>query len=315
MRDKENRTIDYLRLSVTDLCDLRCQYCMPAGGIEKREHADILRVEELVKITEAAVSLGVRKVRITGGEPLVRRGILDLCGQIARIEGLSSLCMTTNGVRLAEMAGPLRDVGVDRLNISLDTMDPDRYRMLTRGGDVDVVWRGIEAAERAGFDRLKLNVVLLGGINDDEIASFVALTKERPWQVRFIELMPMGACAGWEAARFLPADAVLETVPTLQPEANEGVAAIYRAPGHAGTVGLIRPLTAHFCATCNRLRVTADGRLKPCLHSDQEIPLRGLHGDALREAFQTALAEKPLRHALDSATPSETHRKMHEIGG
>ncbi len=315
MNDTLGRKITYLRLSVTDLCNLRCIYCMPEHGVPKRAHSEICSLEELCDMAAAAVSLGVRKVRITGGEPLVRRGVVSLCRMLRALPGLEELCLTTNGVRLPELAAPLREAGVDRLNISLDTLRPERYRSITRIGELSSVLRGLDAAEAAGFSHTKLNCVLMGGVNDDEIEDFVRLTQERPISVRFIELMPMGACAKWEKARFLPAGAVLDRVPELVPAGTDGVSRLYRIPGAAGTVGLIEPMSHAFCAECSRIRITADGKLKPCLHADTEIALRGLHGEALLDAIRQGIARKPERHALTRDGQSHAGRCMSEIGG
>ena len=314
MLDGCGRAIDYLRLSVTDLCNYRCRYCMPAEGVCKRPHADILSVEELVEVGQAAVACGVKKIRLTGGEPLVRRGILDICRGLRAIPGLEELCLTTNGSLLPSMAAPLRDAGVDRLNISLDTLRPDRFADITRLGSLSDILEGIQAAESAGFEHLKLDTVLIGGFNDDEIGDFLALTMKHPWEVRFIELMPMGPCAGWEKGCFLSADEVVNRYPALQRIDNCGVARRYRLPGARGTVGLISPLSHTFCGDCRRIRVTSDGRLKSCLHSAAEIPLRGLHGAALEEAIRQGILQKPLRHHL-AEHPSDTPRNMNQIGG
>lgn len=315
MNDTLGRKITYLRLSVTDLCDLRCIYCMPEHGVPKRAHSEICSPEELCDMAAAAVSLGVRKVRITGGEPLIRRGVVSLCRMLRALPGLEELCLTTNGVRLPELAAPLREAGVDRLNISLDTLRPERYRSITRIGELSSVLRGLDAADAAGFSHTKLNCVLMGGVNDDEIEDFVRLTQARPLSVRFIELMPMGACAKWEKARFLPAGAVLDRVPELVPAGTDGVSRLYRIPGAAGTVGLIEPMSHAFCAECSRIRITADGKLKPCLHADTEIALRGLHGEALLDAIRQGIARKPERHALMRDGESHAGRCMNEIGG
>lgn len=312
MEDRYQRNITYLRLSVTDLCNLRCRYCMPAEGVHKRDRRDICSVEELVEIARAAADCGVTKVRLTGGEPLVRRGILDICRGVAGIRGIRELCMTTNGVLLPQMAEDLRRAGVDRVNISLDTLRPSRYAHITRVGRLEDALAGIRAAKEAGFPDIKLNVVLMKGFNDDEIRDFAALTVERPLEVRFIELMPIGQGT---AENYLPARAVLEACPALQPVDVGGVAARYRLPGARGLVGLIQPMSHRFCAFCDRIRVTADGRLKPCLHSEQEIPLRGLRGEALRTAIRTGVAAKPLRHQLVETGHSGTCRDMNEIGG
>ncbi len=312
MQDLCARNITYLRLSVTDLCSLRCRYCMPAGGVPKRDHGDIRSVEELVEITQAAVDCGVRKVRLTGGEPLVRRGILDICRGVSAISEVEELCLTTNGAALSQLAKPLRETGVDRLNISLDTLRPERYAYMTRGGRLEDVFRGLGAAAEAGFTGTKLNVVLMKGFNEDEIPDFVSLARRYPIEVRFIELMPIGEGG---TAQFLPAQAVLDACPDLRPIEGSGVARRYRSPGGRGAVGLIEPMSHRFCAACDRIRVTADGKLKPCLHSSQEIPLRGLHGGALRQAIQAGVAAKPERHHMNETGRSEAGRNMHQIGG
>ena len=314
MQDSHGRTIDYLRLSVTDLCNYRCRYCMPEEGVEKGLHGSVLSVEECREIAQAAVRCGVRKIRITGGEPLVRRGILDICRTLRAIPELEELCLTTNGSLLPELAKPLRDAGVDRLNISLDTLQPERFREITRRGTLAEVLAGIQAAENAGFRNLKLDTVLMGGVNDDEIGDFLNLTREHPWEVRFIELMPMGPCAGWPRERFLPVTEVLNRFPELEEIEPGGVARRYRLPGALGTVGLIAPMSHEFCGDCRRIRITADGRLKGCLHSREEQPLRGLHGPALEEAIRQGILQKPLRHHLTEHA-SATPRTMNQIGG
>ena len=312
MRDRCARDITYLRLSVTDLCSLRCRYCMPEEGVPKRDHGDICSVEELVEIARAAGGCGVRKVRLTGGEPLVRRGILDICRGISAIPQVEELCLTTNGLALPQLAEPLREAGVNRLNVSLDTLRSDRYAYMTRTGRLEDVLQGLKAAAKAGFTGTKLNVVLMKGFNDDEIPDFLDLSRRYPVEVRFIELMPIGEGRN---AQFLPAEAVLESNPDLRPLEGSGVARRYRFPGGRGTVGLIEPISHRFCAGCDRIRVTADGKLKPCLHSSQEIPLRGLHGEALRQAIQAGIAAKPERHHMNETGRSEAGRSMHQIGG
>lgn len=314
MRDQFDREITYLRVSVTDLCNLRCLYCMPEGVCRKR-HEDILSFEEIAEITAAAAKLGVRKVRITGGEPLVRRGVTELCRMIAAVPGVEEIDLTTNGTLLRTHAAALREAGVGRVNISLDSLDPDKYRYITGGGELSAALDGICAAREAGFAPIKLNTVLIGGFNDDEIPGFVELTRTEPLELRFIELMPMGGRFG--KAAYLPVDTVLERVPALEPIAgNGGVARLCRLPDGRGRVGLISPLSRHFCDTCNRLRLTSDGCIKPCLHSDREIPIRGKHGDELLETLRQAIYEKPRMHgALDAEHPSGAGRSMNTIGG
>ena len=313
MVDSYARAITYLRISITDRCNYRCRYCMPDGGIEKCAHGDICSLEELRDMAAAAVRCGVRKIRVTGGEPLVRRGAVDFCRMLAEIPGVEELCVTTNGSLLAEQAAALREAGVTHLNISLDTLKEGRFRTITRLGTLsDVLW-GIEAAERAGFEKIKLNCVLLGGVNDDEIADFAALTRAHDWQVRFIERMPMGC--GRDFGAYLPAQAVLERCPELEAISHDGVAACYRFPGAKGTVGLIAPMSHAFCSECSRVRITADGKLKPCLHSAAELSLRGLSGDELEAAIRRGILMKPERHHMDETGETEAQRGMFAIGG
>lgn len=312
MLDGCAREITYLRLSATDLCNLRCRYCMPAEGVAKREHSGICSIEELTEITRQAAALGVRKVRITGGEPLVRRGIITLCRNIAALDGVEEVCLTTNGMALPRFAAPLREAGVSRLNVSLDTLRPDRFAHMTRVGRLDHVLDGLRAAKAAGFTGTKLNVVLLKGFNEDEIPDFVDLACRYPLEVRFIELMPSGEGAQVE---FLPASAVLDAYPALEEAGESGSARRYRIPGGEGMVGLIEPLSHRFCHRCDRIRVTADGKLKPCLHSGQEIPLRGLAGEGLREAIRSGITAKPPRHYMAETGRSGAGRRMNQIGG
>ena len=318
MKDAFQREITYLRISLTDLCNLRCAYCMPPEGVEKRDHCQILSLEEIGEIAREAVSLGVRKIRLTGGEPLVRRGMLSLCRDLRDIPGLEELALTTNGLLLPDMAAELKAAGVDRVNISLDTLDHKKYRRITRGGSLDAALAGLQAAKDAGLTPLKLNCVLIGGFNDDEIPALAALTRQEPVEVRFIELMPIGDAAGFGPEAYLPCEAVLERLPELTPveEAAGGVAERFRLPGAAGTVGLIRPLSRCFCVRCDRIRLTADGCLKPCLHSREEIPLRGLHGSELRQKLAEAILRKPERHGeLSASVRSQAARDMNQIGG
>ena len=313
MIDNYGRTIEYLRLSVTDLCNYRCIYCMPPDGVPKRPHAEILSIEELTEIASAAITLGIRKIRLTGGEPLVRRGIFTLCRNIKAIDKTVELSMTTNGSLLVNAADELRAAGVDRLNISLDSLNAEHYRAITRGGELSDALSGIKAAEDAGFTDTKINAVLLGGINDAEVIDFINLTRDHAIGVRFIELMPIGEVAHWPRERFLSAEFVASLLDEAQLERYDGVAQIYRLPGYKGTVGLITPLSHSFCDRCNRVRVTADGKLRPCLHSDIEISLRGLHGEELIAALREGILMKPMRHHLGEY--HSTGRYMNEIGG
>lgn len=286
---------------------------MPPQGVTKQKHTDICSFEELRDMAEAAVKCGVRKIRVTGGEPLVRRGIVDFCKMLKEISGVEELCVTTNGSLLPSLAETLKSSGVDRLNVSLDTLRPERFEQITRLGSLSDVLEGLEAAKAAGFDKIKINCVLLGGVNDDEIANFVNLTRENDYQVRFIERMPMGFGASFGS--FVPASRVLEVCPELEELSVEGVAKRYKVKGYKGEVGLITPLSNEFCPACNRIRVTCDGKLKPCLHSDSEILLRNLHGQELEDAICRGILAKPEHHHLNVDGVTQTHRAMNQIGG
>ena len=316
MLDKFGREISYLRLSVTDLCNLRCRYCMPEEGVPKKDHAAMLTEDEMILAVEAAASLGITKLRITGGEPLVKKNILSICRRAARVPGIREVCMTTNGLRLPELAVPLREAGVRRLNISLDTLDPEKYAQITRCGVLSDALAGIHAALEAGYDKIKLNAVLIGGFNDDEIEEMAKLTLRYPLDMRFIELMPMGE-NGFGKEAYLPYTEVLRRLPELMPLPGEGGAAkLYRLPGALGNVGLISPVSAHFCSGCNRLRLTADGKLKPCLHSSAEYPIKGLDKAGMTAVMREAILGKPEWHgALDYDNRSQSARSMNRIGG
>ena len=316
MLDKFGREITYLRLSVTDLCNLRCRYCMPEEGVAKKDHAAMLTEDEMILAVEAAASLGITKLRVTGGEPLVKKNILSICRRAAQVPGIWEVCMTTNGLRLPELAVPLRSAGVRRLNISLDTLDPDKYAQITRCGVLSDALAGIHAALKAGFEKIKLNAVLIGGFNDDEIEKMAKLTLRYPLDMRFIELMPMGE-NGFGKEAYLPYTEVLRRLPELMPLPQEGGAAkLYRLPGAMGNVGLISPVSAHFCSGCNRLRLTADGKLKPCLHSTAEYPIKGLDKAGMTAVMEEAILGKPEWHGLlDYANRSQSARSMNRIGG
>ncbi|MBR6259700.1 MAG: GTP 3',8-cyclase MoaA [Oscillospiraceae bacterium] len=313
MKDDFGRNIRYLRLSVTDLCQMRCLYCMPAEGVQKLEHDSILTVEECIEVCRVCAELGVNKIRLTGGEPLVRRGIVDICRGIARIPGVEELCITTNGLLLPKYAADLKAAGVTRVNLSLDTLDPEKLRRITRTGNVTDVLAGLEAAEKY-FGHTKINSVLIGGINDD-ITDMVALTRDRDIEVRFIELMPIGECSDWPEERFVSAEAILKRVPQLEYIGDKGVSMLYQVPGWKGRVGLIRPMSHKFCSACDRIRITADGKLKPCLHSATEIPLKGLHGEELKNTVASAIKAKPQSHLMDETHHSDSLRGMSGIGG
>ena len=317
MIDHYSRNITYLRLSVTELCNLRCRYCMPEDGICKKKHSEIMTEEEMITAVEAAAALGITKVRITGGEPLVKPNILAICRRTAAVRGIKEVCLTTNGTLLSDLAPPLKEAGVQRINLSLDTLDAEKYAYMTRRGKLSDALQGLEAALSAGFAKVKINTVLMGGFNDDEILSLAALTKEYPVDVRFIELMPMGESDDFSEASFLPCGAVLERFPQAIPDLQDnGVAKTYRLPGAKGSIGLISPLSDHFCGRCNRIRLTADGKLKPCLHSAEEYALKGLTIQGMREQFRIAIkAKPPCRPELSPHCPSHAGRHMNQIGG
>jgi len=318
MLDNFGRKINYLRISVTDLCNLRCAYCMPADGVEKKEHQNILRQEEIENIARAAVKLGIDKVRITGGEPLVRKGIVQLVENLANINGLRDLSMTTNGILLKKYARDLKKAGLNRINVSLDSLNHAKYKQMTRCGNLDDVLEGIRIAQEVELSPLKINVVLVGGYNDDEIEDFVSLTLKHNVEVRFIELMPLGEAKTWVESSFVSNDIVLSKVPKLiaLPFKGHGtVARMYKLPNGKGKVGLISPISSHFCNYCNRIRVTPDGKLKSCLHSDQEINLKNTHPDELEKLIFEGIKAKPSKHHIDTTNASEAHRNMNEIGG
>lgn len=304
MKDECGRNIDYIRISITDLCNLRCRYCMPECGVGKKSHFDIIRFEEIIDLLKAATKTGISKVRFTGGEPLVRRGVVSLVGMIKEIPGIKEITMTTNGQLLAGTAQALNDAGLNRVNISLDTLRKDRYEFISRGGNIGNVLEGIKAAKTAGLLPVGINVVLIKGFNDDEIRDFIELTRKDEIEIRFIELMPIGECAeGFFNGRSVPNSIVLEKAPELAalPAGDEKICVYYRLPDSKGRVGLIDSLSHKFCSLCNRLRVTADAKIKPCLHSDLEINIRQMRGEdrSYENILKYAISQKPVSHRLD----------------
>ena len=313
MKDRFGRNITYLRISVTDLCNLRCKYCMPESGVESLCHSDILSIEEIVEIVKVASKNGIKKIRLTGGEPLVRRGFINLCKQISKIDEIEDIAITTNGVYLKEMADELFENKVRRINFSLDTLIKEKYNDITRRNDFDKTMESLFYAIKKGF-KVKINVVLIGGFNDDEIQDFVNLANKYDLEVRFIELMQIGETANWSKDKFVSNKIVLEKVPKLEFDGVSGVAKIYKIKGQKGRIGLISPISCSFCEDCNRIRLTSDGKLKPCLHSKDEINLKGLSGEELEEVFKRGIFEKPEKHHLEDGK-SESARDMNKIGG
>lgn len=318
MIDSCGRKINYARISITDLCNLRCKYCMPEEGVTKKDCGEILRIEDFISIAKALIELGIDKIRLSGGEPLVRRGVITLARQIGSMSGLKDFAITTNGILLPQFAEELKNAGVKRVNISLDTLRADRYRGITRGGDITHVLNGLDVALKTGFDRVKINVVLIKGFNEDEISDFVNMTSEKPVDVRFIELMPFAGQQDFAYGRYIPGTAVLERCRELVPSERDdpsSPAMYYSLAGAMGKVGLIEPISHKFCDNCNRLRITADGHIIGCLHCSRELDLREKLNDprGLKSLILQAVSEKPKTHRLEKGQLME--RDMGKIGG
>ena len=325
--DSLGRQITYLRISVTDRCNSRCVYCMPLAGVPWKSHDEILRYEEITEIVRVMAAEGVRAVRLTGGEPLVRPNLPELVGMLAAIPGIEDISLTTNGLLLEQQAEDLARAGLKRINVSLDTMKPELFQRITRVGSIERVMRGLDAAEKYGLTPIKINMVVMRGINEDEIIPMARLSISRPWHVRFIELMPLGNQQPWGDGFPLPETmyypireirAHLETLglETVTDKSGNGPAVEYHLHGAQGRVGMIAALGEAFCGTCNRLRLTADGTIRPCLMSAEEVNLK----DALRSGqpilplIQQAVNVKPLGHELASR-PAPEGRCMLQIGG
>jgi cyclic pyranopterin phosphate synthase len=325
--DSFGRTINYLRISVTDRCNLRCVYCLPHGEIAWQPPEALLTSEEIIRVAAGFAKLGVSQVRLTGGEPLVRPDLLEIVQGLAKTPGIGEVSLTTNGIMLADLAEPLVRAGLSRVNISLDTLQVEKYRWLTRGGSISRVWRGIEAAERSGLVPVKINVVVVRGLNAVELPELARLTLEHDWHVRFIEMMPVANEEEWgegfpaAGERYYPvsqmqADLVdLGLEPAEGPVGN-GPARTFRLRGARGTLGFISPIGDHFCARCNRMRLTADGSLRPCLLQDSELNVREAlrRGENIEELLREAVQRKPAGHALAVGELPAT-RRMAQIGG
>ena len=319
------RHLKYLRISVTDRCNLRCVYCMPRDLIPKLTHEDILTYEEILRILKIGIGLGINKVRVTGGEPLVRKGIFTFLKTLCEVEGLQDVSLTTNGVTLKKHAREIRDAGIKRLNISLDTLDPDRFKQITGRNSFDRVWQGILAAHEMGFQPLKINVVALAGINDDELEKMAALTFEYPFHVRFIEHMPIGKNNIGVSGQLLTPDikrkiAGLGKLIPVKSGVTDGPAERFKIEGARGEVGFISALSHHFCKSCNRLRLTAGGQLRPCLLSDRQVDLKAaLRGTAsdeeVADLYIAAVKIKQAHHGLAARIPSAITGQMSSIGG
>jgi len=323
LRDGFLRVIDYLRISVTDRCNLRCIYCMPPEGIEPFHHGDILSYEEILRIVRVGAGLGVRKVRLTGGEPLTRKDLAFLVSGIREIKGIEDLSLTTNGILLQKHAAELASAGLDRVNISIDSFRPERFREITRGGDLEAVLRGVDAAKKAGLLPVKINMVPLRGVNDDEIGDFARLTIDSDCHVRFIEFMPSGTAGIWGPEKYIPTSELQAAISRISPLSpvrlrRNGPSKYFRFEGAKGVIGFISALSHHFCSECNRLRLTAEGKIRPCLFSETEIDLRAAirGGDADNEVerlLRLAIEIKPKEHNL-RGEGSEVNKSAHCSG-
>lgn len=325
--DSYNRPIDYLRISVTDRCNLRCVYCMPSEGIALMGADNILRYEELIRIASVAVKHGITKIRITGGEPLIRKGIVEFIAELAKLNGIVDLSLTTNGVLLKKFALSLKKAGLTRVNVSMDSLNKEKFHKITRGDFLESVLDGLEEAERVGLNPLKINCVAIKGFNDDEILDFALLTKKKPYHIRFIEYMPFDAQAAWDRDKCISASQIMEKINNFQqliplgdPEKRTGPARRYKFIDGIGEVGFINPVSDHFCGTCNRLRLTADGKLRTCLFSDAELDIKaairnGCTDREIEDLLFRAVKEKPERHHISDNVFKKCSRTMNFIGG
>jgi GTP 3',8-cyclase len=328
LSDSFQRPINYLRVAVTDRCNLRCVYCMPEDGVPWMPHPNILSYEELITIIQAGADLGISKIRITGGEPLVRLGIVDFIQMISRIKGINDIAMTTNGIYLAKYAADLKKAGLNRVNVSLDTLKPEKFKQICRGknegAEMGNVLEGIRAAKEAGLNPVKINMVVMVGVNDDEILDFARKTINEDWHVRFIELMPFTGHDGRTPAGLTAKDIKkrIDPLGKMEPYKHtwgNGPAKYYQLPGAKGTIGFITALSEHFCISCNRLRLTADGKLRPCLMSETMIDLReplrsGISSDKLKDLIKEAVTAKPMGHHLtEGQRPND--RPFCQVGG
>jgi GTP 3',8-cyclase len=323
--DSYGRRIDYLRISLTDRCNFRCVYCMPAVGMQFMPRPELLTNDELLLVVRAAAAAGFRKIRLTGGEPSIRPDLVELVRAIKATPGIEHVAMTTNGLRLAKQAEPLKQAGLDRVNVSIDTLDPEKFRQVTRGGRLEMVWEGIEAADRARLHPIKLNAVVIRGLNDEEVLRLASLTLKYAWEMRFIEVMPLVGVAGVAQDGVVKSEELIEQLQkTFGPLEDLGLAPSdsarrYRIPGAPGKIGFISAVSDPFCSTCNRMRLTADGRLHLCLLRDDELDLRAaIRGGAtlteIEQLIRHAVYVKPWGHGLpDNVLP--TLRGMSQLGG
>lgn len=326
MLDTFCRDINYLRISVTDRCNLRCRYCMPEEGIDKTIHNNILSFEDMARLVKVATTVGIRKIRLTGGEPLVRKNITGLINFINQIETIDDIAITTNGVLFSDMADDLKTAGLDRVNVSLDTLDDHKFKYITRVGELSEVKKAIYKALDLGLHPVKINTVVIKGFNDDELMRFADLAYSYPLHVRFIEFMPIGDLLYWKKDRVMTVAEIQKVIGEkyqLQPAAmikGNGPAKYYKVEGGAGSVGFISPMSNHFCSACNRIRMTAEGKLRGCLYDKREIDLQeainaGASDEDLKKLFIKTINLKPSEHHMDKGWGTDNQRKMYQIGG
>lgn len=326
LQDTFTRSINYLRISLTDQCNLKCFYCTPEGWQQKLASNELLSYEELLRVAKLAVAMGIRKIRLTGGEPLVRRQVLYFIRKLGALAGLDDIRLTTNGILLDEFAAKLLAAGVKKINISLDSLQRRRYAEITGGDRFPEVWRGIELARDLGFSPIKINMVVLRGVNDDELLDFARLTLTQPYQVRFIEFMPIGVDSLWGTEKYISSVEIkkrVETIGVMLPVTSdkmEGPARVYRFEHAVGSLGFISPLSHHFCDKCNRLRLTAPGKLRSCLLSDEETDLKfflrnGCTDDEIKQIIMATVKTKPKGHLLTEINRGSCHGQMSRIGG
>ncbi len=326
MVDRHGRNINYLRISITDRCNLRCRYCMPYTGVEKVEHVSILSLEEIARLVRVAAGAGIRKVRLTGGEPLVRRNVAQLVRYIKEVPEIDDISLTTNGVLFSGMAEELKAAGLDRVNFSLDSLVPEKFQYITRVGNLDTVREAIDKALDLNLHPVKINTVLIRGFNDNEIMAFADLAYRRPLHVRFIEFMPIGDLQYWNRDNIVTSRETKNIITRHYRLAEakkikgSGPARYYNLEGGQGSVGFISPMSNHFCSECNRIRMTADGKLRGCLYDKREVDLKqamlyGASDEQLREIFMETISSKPDKHNMNNGWGAENRRKMYQIGG
>ncbi|MCX7884242.1 MAG: GTP 3',8-cyclase MoaA [Caloramator sp.] len=319
MKDGWGRDINYMRISVTDRCNLRCIYCMPEEGIKKKQHEDILRYEDILKIVKCCAKLGINKIRLTGGEPLIVKDIDKLIYEISKIDGIEDIGITTNGILLKDMAKDLKKCGLKRVNISLDTLKEEKFKKITRKGNLKNVLEAIEECLRIGLSPVKINTVLIRGLNDDEIEDIMNLTIRYPLDVRFIELMPIGEGEKYYKDGFISSEEIIRNHKNLFPIGRKRgeTAENYKLPDSIGKIGLISPLSCKFCDSCNRIRLTSAGTIKPCLHSEREYSIREYLNseEMLLAAIKNSIINKPKEHYLEENEKSFSKKMMFQIGG